>query len=184
MTVSEIFEKLNSHLVEGVMFHDQLAEYYDFLNLHGYKRCHEYHAFCEFKTRRKIMSYYLNHYNLLPLAEKATNPKAIPENWYNYTRQEVDAGTKKRAVRDGFAKWVDWEKATKKLYEEAVCNLYEVGEIATACEIKKLVKDVDHELKTAQRKAIALASIDYDMPTVYCEQQEIHDKYKNKMKRG
>ena len=132
MTVSEIFEKLNSHLVEGVMLHDQLAEYYDFLNLHGYKRCHEYHAFCEFKTRRKVMRYYVNHYNRLPLAEKATNPKAIPENWYNYTRQEVDAGTKKRAVRDGFVKWVDWEKETKKLYEEAVCNLYEIGEIATA----------------------------------------------------
>ena len=144
----------------------------------------EYHALCEFKTRRKVMSYYLNHHNRLPLAEKAANPKAIPENWYNYTRQEVDAGTKKRAVRDGFAKWVDWEKETKKLYEEAVCSLYEIGEIATACEIKKLVKDVDHELKTAQRKAIALASIDYDMPTIYCEQQEIHDKYKNKMKRG
>ena len=33
MTVSEIFEKLNSHLVEGVMLHDQLAEYYDFFKL-------------------------------------------------------------------------------------------------------------------------------------------------------
>lgn len=59
-----------------------------------------------------------------------------------------------------------------------------LGMIQRFAEFKKLVKDVGHELKTAQRKAIALASIDYDMPTIYCEQQEIHDKYKNKMKRG
>lgn len=182
MTVAEIFEKINSHMIEGIMLHDQMSEYYDFLDLHGFKRCHEYHAICEFKTRRKIVRYYINHFGKLLSEVNAEDPQVVPNNWRNYTRQEVDINTKKRAIRDGFAKWQEWEKETKKLYEKLVWELYSLGEIAAAKEISKLVKDVDHELKIVERKSIMLASIDYDLPSIYLEQAEIHKKYKAKLK--
>ena len=31
MTVEEIFRDLSAHMVKGVMIHEQLADYYDFL---------------------------------------------------------------------------------------------------------------------------------------------------------
>ena len=63
MTVEEIFKKLLSHQIKGVMTHEQLANYYDFMSLHGYKRCHEYHAKREFNAMRKLQRYYINHFN-------------------------------------------------------------------------------------------------------------------------
>ena len=47
MTIAEIYAKINEHMINGLMLHDQLANYYDFLGLEGYKRCHEYHYFKE-----------------------------------------------------------------------------------------------------------------------------------------
>ena len=45
MTIEEIFGRISQHMIRGMMTHDQLASYYDFLGLRGYKRCHEYHYF-------------------------------------------------------------------------------------------------------------------------------------------
>lgn len=182
MTVAEIFAEINTHMIGGIMLHDQFAEYYDFLNLHGFKRCHEYHAMCEFSERRGLVRYYISHYNKLLPENAAKNPEVIPASWRGYTRQEVDAGTKKRAVRDGFSRWCEWEAETKKLYEKAYTNLMELGEVAAACKVGELVKDVDRELKRASRKQAELASTDYDLAAVYLCQPEMHEKYKKKSK--
>jgi hypothetical protein len=35
MTVEEIFNQMARHMVEGLMMHSQLTEYYNFLGLEG-----------------------------------------------------------------------------------------------------------------------------------------------------
>lgn len=42
MTCEEIFSKIANTYVNGIMFHTDMVQYFDFLNLHGYKRLHEY----------------------------------------------------------------------------------------------------------------------------------------------
>ena len=180
MTVEEVFAKLNAHIIEGVMFHDQMAEYFDFLNLHGYKRMHEYHALDEFVERRSVVRYYTNHYNkLLPDAE-VTDPEVLPANCRSYSRQQVDAGTKRRAIKDSFVRWRSWEAETKKLYEQSYSNLCDLGEIAAACKVRDLISDVDMELKGVDRMHIKLESIYYDLPTITLCQDELHELYAEK----
>ena len=182
MTVDEIFSKIDSHIINGIMLHDSLAEYYDFLDLHGFKRCHEYHAIKEFCSHRTLVRYYVNHYCKLLKSEHGDSPKIVPNNWYNYSRSQIDSNTKKRAIRDGFAKWKEWETLTKKTYESAYCDLCELKEIAAACKIKNLISDVDMELKYVDRKHVLLESIDYDLPTITLMQDELHEKYADKTK--
>ena len=43
MTNEEIFNKLASHMIEGIMIHDEMSRAYSFLGLEGFKLCHEYH---------------------------------------------------------------------------------------------------------------------------------------------
>ena len=43
MTVEQIFSEIINHMVKGLMVHEHLANYYDFLGLQGYRQCHEYH---------------------------------------------------------------------------------------------------------------------------------------------
>ena len=182
MTVDEIFRELSSHMIKGVMIHDQLADYYDFLNLHGYKRCHEYHAKCEMCGYRHLHRYYINHYNRLVEEENIPNPDTIPASWYRYTRQEVDANTKRNAVKNGIEKWVAWEKETKELYQRMYHELEELGEIAAAKMLCCYIKSVDKELKWAERKHINLETADYSIGYILGEQDHLHDWYKEKMR--
>lgn len=182
MTVNEIFAKINNHMLEGIMLHDQLASYYDFLDLAGYKRCHKYHVQYEMNARRKLLEYYTCHYGYAVPEAQAADPHIIPANWNGHTRSDVDAKTKQRAVRDGFSHWHEWGKSTKKLYENAYKELFELGEVAAAMRIGKLIEDVDRELKSLEKETLKLASIDYDLNYIYECQHEIHKKYKHMMK--
>lgn len=181
MTVDEVFKELSSHMIKGIMIHEQMSDYYDFLNLHGYKRCHEYHGRCEMKNMRKLHRYFINHYNKLIEEENIDNPNLIPSSWYRYTRQEVDTNTKKSAVRTGIEKWVAWEKETKDLYERMYIELLDMGEAAAANKVACFVHDVDCELKWAQRKHIDLVTADYDIGYILGEQDYLHDWYKKRM---
>ena len=181
MEVKDIFSELSAHMIKGLMIHTQLSDYYDFLNLHGYKRCHEYHAILEMKDYECLKRYYIEHYNKLIEEKPIENPDIIPSGWYPYSRQEVDIATKRSAVKTGIERWVAWEKETKDLYQRMYRELMSIGEVASAEKLSKFVCGVDKELKWAQRKHIELADADYDMGFIMGEQDYLHDYYKKKM---
>lgn len=163
------------------MIHDQMADYYDFLSLRGYKRAHEYHYQKENCMYRKLHRYYLNHYNKLIMEEQIDNPHVIPESWYKYMRQEVDVNTKRNSVKLGIDKWIEWETDTKEELSNAYNNLISMGEIAGALFVSDLLKEVDCELKYAHRKQLELNAVDYNIEYILQEQKRIHDKYKRKL---
>lgn len=182
MTVDEIFKKITEHQLKGVMLHNDLANYYDFLGLAGYKRCHEYHFFEETSAYRKVSRYYINHYSKLLDVSTSVGVEVIPESWYKYTRQEVDASTKKNAVERGLKLWIEWEQDTKKLYESMYNELVSLGEVAAALHIKMLICDVDCELKYAERYQLDKKAVNYDLAYVISEQNCYHESYKDKLK--
>lgn len=180
MTVEEIYAKIAQHMVKGLMFHEQLANYYDFLGLRGYKRCHEYHFLAENCAYREVCRYFINHHNKLIPYLPVEDPKVIPDSWYRYTRQDVDNGTKKNAIKNALSSWVEWEKETKQLYEQMYKELMDIGEVASALKIKELICDVDCELKKVERYYIDCKSIDFDLQSIVPSQKEMHQKYRKK----
>ena len=182
MTVDEIFSELSAHMIKGLMVHDQFCDYYDFLNLAGYKRANEYRYKKEMCNYRRLHRYVINHYGKLIQEKRVDDPEVIPSSWYRYSRDEVDANTKRNAVKTGIERWVAWEKETKTLYEMAYRELLDAKQEASAIFIQKYIEDVDCELKWAERKAIELDSVDYSLAFIIGEQKRIHDKYKEKMK--
>ena len=65
MTVEEIFTKMASHMLDGVMIHEQLVHYHNFLHLSGYARFHAERCLEESVGYMRLYSYYLSHYNKL-----------------------------------------------------------------------------------------------------------------------
>lgn len=180
MTVEEIFAKLNAHMIEGLMFHDKMANLFDFLGMRGYKRCHEWLYIEECCAYRKLNRYYINHHGKLIADAEVGEPDVIPASWYRYERVDVDTGTKRSAVKDAVEKWVDWETSTKQMYEKAYADLMAMGEVTSAMEIGCFAYDADCELKKACRKHLELKAVDYDIDYMMQEQAYIHDKYKDK----
>lgn len=181
MSYSEIFSELSAHFIKGMMFHDQMANYYDFLSLRGYKRYHEYQFKCDSCTYRKLNRFYINQYNKLIVEKPVSDPAVIPETWYRYSREDVDTSTKKNAIKVGISEWIRWETTTLSKLQQVQLELYDDGEVASAMFINRLIKQVSKELKCAKRKHIELNTLDYDMSYILSEQKCIHDKYKAKL---
>ena len=181
MTIDEIFSALNEHMIEGLMTHSQLSDYFGFLGLDGYQQCHKYHYFEENKNYKKLSNYYLHHYNKLIAERPFKNPSIVPENWYQYSRADVSAATRKSSIQTAIEKWVKWEKDTKKLYETLYQELIKLNEVAAAKEICNYIIDVDNEIAEACQLHIELTAIDYNISDIIMQQQEIKEKYQKEL---
>lgn len=82
----------------------------------------------------------------------------------------VDSATKRNSIKSMMEKWIEWEKTTKKLYQQKYQELYEIGEIAAADKVKCYICDVDEELKHAEKKFIQLETMNYDLSVIVQEQ--------------
>ena len=182
MTVDEVFTKMATHMIEGMMFHNQLSQGYDFLGLYGFAKCHEYHYIEETKGYTCLLHYYSTRYHRLLALDMPANPNIIPETWYKYTAMAVDVNTKRNAVKTMIEKWVEWERDTKKLYQEMYKELFENGEIASADKVKCYIYDVDEELKHAEKKLLKLESLGYDINAIIAWQQSMYRKFKKALK--
>lgn len=170
MTVNEIFENLASHMLKGAMFHEELSNYFGFLNLCCYQKRHEKHFYCELKNYRHICKYYLCHYDKL-LKYEHDSEDIIPLNWYRYERQDVDTSTKRNAVKTAIEKWVEWETETKAFYQQMYKELITLNEIATAEKLSCYIHDVSKELKEAKHHHLMLKSVDYDINFIIGENE-------------
>ena len=182
MTVEEIFSKLSAHMVKGLMIHSQMSEYYGFLGLKGYQECHKYHYFCENFNYRKLGEFYLSCYDKIIMEAPIENPHIIPETWFKYSKQDVNVNTRKSAIQAGMDKWIEWEKDTKKFYEQMYQELIKLDEVDSAYKLAEYIEDVSEELMKAKEKMIELVSTDYDIVMIMDRQDEIYKKYKRKIK--
>ena len=117
-TVEEIYNEINSRQIAALMFHRQMADYFDFLGLKGYKRLHQHQYICESKENLKVSHYYINHHGKLLSDSFSGEVKMIPAAWLTANRISVGRSTKQKAVEDGFNAYHAWEAETKAVYEK------------------------------------------------------------------
>jgi hypothetical protein len=166
----EIASEISSHMIKGLMFHSQMADYYKFLGLSKYSECHENHYKKEDCAWRKFSNYVIEHYNKLIPEKEIESPDAIPQSWYDYSRQDVDAGTKSKAVKAGLEKWLEWETETKTLYQNMFYELLMMKEVAFAMHLKHYIKDVDCEITDVTQYQLNKSSVGYDIGVIISEQ--------------
>lgn len=163
MSIQEIFSQLSGHMIKGLMVHEQLANYYDFLGLNGFRIEHEHQYIEESSSYRSLCHFYVNHYNRLIEESRVENPKIIPDSWYRYSRFDVDSTTKRNGIENGFKEWKNWETETRQVYESLYCELFKMGEISASMFVQKLIEDVENELKRIDKEILELKATSYDM---------------------
>ncbi len=220
-----LYSELINRMKQGVEMHEQLADYYAFLNLPGYQKCHEYQMLCELLTYRKAKDMYMKEYNQLVqpsymvsgmlsnMTNMANNNQnqnnnnnnnnqngmnngmssmmnsgknyannVIPTNWYSYTRYDVDQGTKRTAVKDGFKKWIEYEKETRQYLSQMAQRLEQMNEREAARKLDHLIEHVEKEIATAEDKMMNLESTGYDMAYILQQQDALKKHYADKIR--
>lgn len=182
MTVQEIFSKIGQRSIEGLMTHAQLADYFSFLGVKGYAKCHEYRFFDESASYRKTANYFSSHYHKLLTDEPFNNPNIIPKTWFQHVRSDVSPDTRGNHIKTGFEKWIEWEKGTKTFYEGMYQELMNMGEVAAAAYVAECLDEVSDELAAAMQYWLELVAIDYNMSDIIMEQDHLYKKYSKKLK--
>ena len=185
MPFEEICKLIAQRLLQGCMNHEQFANYYDFLGLEGYSIFHEYHFFEQMHGYREFITYYIDHQDKL-VQDFSPNSLStfniIPDNWYDYTREDVDINTRRNAVKSGLEKYIHWEKETKKFLEDMYTQATQQGFVGISIQIKKYIKSVEEEIKHANKVYLEIKATDYDMPTVVAKQDYLIKKYSKKLR--
>ena len=178
----EVFTKISNRMLTGIMFHLQMADYFDFLDLHGLKRMHENQAFKEISAYRGLHRYVINNTGKLINDSSFNAEKYIPSSWYNATRSNVDNSTRRQAVKEAFEKWHNLEIETKQLFEESFKELSQNGQIMDANKVNELIGNVSDELKHLCRKLLEYKAVDYSMDYIMYQQKEMHEYYEKELK--
>lgn len=181
--VSEIFGKIAARQVQALMFHSSMVEYFQFLGLSGFKRWQEYRFQDEYKTYRKILSFYQRTYNKLCPFYEPEKEYYIPQDWYKYSRFDVDAETKKKAVMNAFDKWQDWERETSKFLQKCVAHLQKANDMAAADFVQAMVDSNLSEVKSLEKCYLKMKTAGFAADYIAEIQPELHEKYKERMRK-
>ena len=181
MTLEEIYSELNAHMIKGLMVHDQMASYYCFLHLKGYAKCHTCHYMEESISYTKLKEHYLRHHRRLIKTKAIDDPKIIPNSWYAYEEKDIDATTKRNAVKTGLEKWIEWEQGTVNLYSKMYKELFALGEIDDAKYIECLLHDAQEELCDAESMYIDKKTVDFDISSIISDQKIKLKEYEKKI---
>lgn len=181
MTIEEIFARLCAHMHKGLMVHEQTMMMFQFLNLRGYSKCHEYHYFEESYALKRLQEYYLRNCNKLIEEVEVEKSSVVPNGWYKYERADVDINTKRAAVKDLMQHWVNWETETIQLLTTCYEELWEQKQYAAAAQIKERLEDTSAELMRAREEYINLEMLGYNLEVILPAQDEMYRKYCKKL---
>ena len=177
MECTEIFKHLASHSVKGLMIHDAMSQAFRFLGLEGFAMQQDRRFRDESEEYRAILKFWSEHYNRLLEREDPGDVSVIPSSWFSYTRQQVDEGTKKSAVRTLLHQWEEWEKSTKKLCEDMYAELLSNKSAVSAKKILYRLCSTDRELISLQKIILAGDSVGYSIDWIISKDEELKKEY-------
>lgn len=176
----EAYEMLDEQMCRALSFHSQLADYFCFLGLQGFKRMAEYQYMKECAEMRKLHRRYIDNHGRVLKTKNITKPNIIPSGWSQYTTKDISDNVMPKFAKQGLEDWYEWEKAAKEVYED-VCDMLMNAGLHADCEyVKELLEDAEKECKKVMRLMERLNGTGYDVTAVHGMQDKLHEKYKKK----
>lgn len=176
----QVYSAINEHMCKAIAFHEQLADYFCFLNLQGFKRMLDYQYMKECADKRKLHKRYINYHHKLIPVKQIQVPIFIPTEWNKYKTTDINDSVVPKFVRSALEQYKEWEEKTKELYEEQ-CDILRKYNIVTDEEyLKELIINVEKELKKIHRMIEKMNGTGYDVTTIHSMQDKYHEKYKKK----
>lgn len=178
-TCIELLQIVIKRKLLGVMIHDDMQNYFDFLDTHGFKREQEIRTFDEMAEFKGLCRYLINNHDKMP-DKDVESIDIAPLDIKKYTsRMSVPVDMKKQMLKKLFETWLEWEKETSELFEEITTLLAKTNHNVDAVKVRELLKGSRNEIKYVERRLIEYNNVEWDLHHIYCIQDEIHEKMKD-----
>ena len=151
--------------VEGVMYHDEMVDYYTFLNLNVLKNVHKKQTKEELSNLQKTKSNFIKIFGILPVYT-ATDPKVIPTDWEMKTAKDIDELSLRVLIESSLNDYLDWEEQTCEVYKNAACILKDNLHFLLYRKVCSLVEEVENEKQKVKNLIAEATTYDYN-PTYF-----------------
>lgn len=170
MTLHEIYAALGNRMVGAMMIHSQLIQIFAFVDLLPDMRKQENQLQEETHGYSELCKYYIQHHHDILVANNPPQIDILDMPLLDKSTDDLTSEDKMRLIQYGMNEWIKWEKQSKILYEDSYRNLVDISEVASAEFITRFVRDVDLELKEAERIYRVRKGINWNLDTIYDKQ--------------
>lgn len=169
----EIFKKLSNRMVGAMMVHTQLTELFNFIDLEPDAKRQKKQLHEESDGLLKLEKYAAQHHHILITSDNPPQVDILNLGMLKQSSDQLSPENRAYLIRYAMKEWIEWEKESKIMYEDAYHNLVDMSEIAAADFVLQYVRDVDKELKDAELLYRVRDAIDWDLPTIYDKQARL-----------
>lgn len=169
----EIFKKLSNRMVGAMMIHTQLTELFNFIDLESDAKRQKKQLHEETDGLLKLEKYAAQHHHILITSDNPPQVDILNLGMLKQPNDELSPDNKIYLIQYALKEWIEWEKESKIMYEDAYRHLVDMSEIAAAEFVLRFVKDVDKELRDAELLYRVRDAIDWDLPTIYDKQARL-----------
>lgn len=170
MTVHEIYTALANRMVGAMMIHSQLVQIFAFVDLLPDMRKQESQLQEETHGYSELNKYFIQHHHNVLVADNPPQVDILNLPILKNASNELSSEDKSRLIQYGLNEWINWERKSKILYEDSYRNLVEISEVASADFISRFIRDVDLELKEAEKLYRVREAVNWDLGTIYDKQ--------------
>lgn len=170
MTLHEIYTALGNRMVGAMMIHSQLIQIFAFVDLLPDMRKQENQLQEETHGYSELCKYYIQHHHDILVANNPPQIDILDMPLLDKSTDDLTSEDKMRLIQYGMNEWIKWEKQSKILYEDSYRNLVDISEVASAEFITRFVRDVDLELKEAERIYRVRKGINWNLDPIYDKQ--------------
>lgn len=173
MTVHEIYTALANRMVGAMMIHSQLVEIFAFVDLLPDMRKQENQLQEETHGYSELNKYYIQHHHNVLVADNPPQIDLLNISVFKKSIEELTPEDKMYIIKYGMKEWIEWERKSKILYEDSYRSLVDISEVASADFVSRYVRDVDLELKEAEKIFRVREGIDWDLSAIYDKQARV-----------
>lgn len=173
MTLHEIYSALGNRMVGAMMIHSQLVQIFAFVDLLPDMRKQENQLQEETHGLSELCKYYIQHHHNILVADNPPQIDILNLGLLKKSSNELTSEDKAYLIKYAMKEWIDWERDSKVLYEDSYRNLTDISEVASAEFVMRFIRDVDYELKEAERIFRVREGINWDLPAIYDKQSRM-----------
>lgn len=176
MTLKEIYTALANRMVGAIMIHSQLVQIFAFVDLLPDMRKQESQLQEETHGYSELNKYYIQHHHNILIADNPPQIDILNLGMLKKSSDELTTEDKMYLIKYGMKEWIEWERKSKVIYEDSYRELLDISEVASAEFVSRFVRDVDLELKEAEKIFRVREGIDWDLSAIYDKQARVNKR--------
>ena len=173
----DVIRVVVNNMIEGIMFHNQMIQYFEYLGLKGFSDLQKIRFEGENKDLVELQRYVIDTYGVVVGETNPDSRSYIPAEWGEELRERIDVDNRKDYVRFGIETWKYWEDKSKKVYGNAYFNLNDLRDAGGSERILKVVEGTEKELHFVYDLMCKLKGSEYDSVVVSLMDKDVVKMY-------